>query len=413
MPGISRRTVLRTVAVAGAAAAASPLLTACSDSSGGGDVTNAGKKQAPWPAYKAPAGAKPDLAPTEAGVQAGYTRYPSDLATAVKRTPGDGSTIRVMSVTFGTPPKAAAQNQYWKAVEKALGIKIEYTVIPQADYQKKMATVMAGDADRLPDIINMFSGYTLPREQQFVQTRAQDLTPYLSGDAVGDYPNLAGIPTHAWRDMGRIGGQIYGIPLERPVTGSTLWVNQGMFEDAGMKDGWTDDDFAAVAKKATHGKTYALGAAVGSNFCNGVHSAAHRAPQGWAVDKSGAFHAQLHRRAVPAGRRLPGQLRKNARTTRTRRPCPPRPQHAVPQHGTVGSMQNGFGAYTTAVPGHEGTADAGTCAALRGRRHARRPRRGPPFLRYTILKKARRSASRCCCASSTTWRHPSARRSGS
>ncbi|MCQ4210765.1 extracellular solute-binding protein [Streptomyces longispororuber] len=354
MPGISRRTVLRTVAVAGAAAAASPLLTACSDSSGGGDVTNAGKKQAPWPAYKAPAGAQPDLAPTEAGVQAGYTRYPSDLATAVKRTPGDGSTIKVMSVTFGTPPKAAAQNQYWKAVEKALGIKVEYTVIPQADYQKKMATVMAGDADALPDIINMFSGYTLPREQQFVQTRAQDLTPYLSGDAVADYPNLAGIPTHAWRDMGRIGGQIYGIPLERPVTGSTLWVNQGMFEDAGMKDGWTDEDFAAVAKKATHGKTYALGAAVGSNFCNGVHSAAHHAPQGWAVDKNGAFHAnytdERYRQAVA----YQVQLRKNGSYHPDATSLSSPDLNTLFLNGTVGSMQNGFGAYTTLYPDTKG-----------------------------------------------------------
>lgn len=143
MPRMSRRTVLRTMAATGVAAAVPSLLTACSSSSSGGDVSNAGKKLAAWPAYKAAPGAKPDLAPTDSGVQSGYTSYPADLTTTVKRTPGDGSTIRVMSVTFGTPPKPAAENQYWRAVEKALGVKIEFTVIPQADYQKKMATVMA------------------------------------------------------------------------------------------------------------------------------------------------------------------------------------------------------------------------------------------------------------------------------
>ncbi|MGO4754705.1 sugar ABC transporter substrate-binding protein, partial [Streptomyces sp. 2MCAF27] len=285
MPSMSRRTLLRSMATGGAAVCVPGLLTACSTGSDDGDVSNAGKKLAAWPAYQPAPGAKPDLAATEAGVQAGYTAYPSDLATSVARTPGDGSTVKVMSITFGTPPKGRGQNQYWRAVEKALGVKIEYTIISQADYQKKMATVMAGDPDSLPDIINVFSGFVLPREAQFVQRRAQDLTPFLSGEAVKKYPNLAGIPTHAWRDMGRIGGRLYGIPLERPLPGSTLWLNQGIFTDAGMKQGWTSQDFATVAKKATHGKTYALGAATGSLFGNAVHSAAHNAPQGWAVDK--------------------------------------------------------------------------------------------------------------------------------
>ncbi|GAA2348678.1 extracellular solute-binding protein [Streptomyces kunmingensis] len=390
MPEISRRTVLRTVAVAGAAAAASPLLTACSDSSGGGDVTNAGKKQASWPVYKAAAGAKPDLAPTESGVQAGYTHYPADLPASVKRTPGDGSTIKVMSVTFGTPPKAAAQNQYWRAVEKALGIKIEYTVIPQADCQKKMATVMAGDADALPDIINMFSGYVLPREAQFVQTRAQDLTPYLSGDAVLDYPNLAGIPTHAWRDMGRVGGQIYGIPLERPLTGSTLWLNQSVFTDAGMKEGWASDDFTAVAKKATHGKQYALGAAIGSNFCNAVHSAAHNAPQGWAVDKSGDFHSNYADERFRQSVAYQVQLRKAGFYHPDATSLSSPDLNTLFLNGTVASMQNGFGAYTALYPDSKGLLTPAPALPYAvdgtpgGQVAARRS------FGYTILKKAKK-----------------------
>ncbi|MEU9652084.1 extracellular solute-binding protein [Streptomyces sp. NPDC048110] len=390
MPGISRRTVLRTAAVAGVAAAAPPLLTACSDSSGGGDVSNAGKKLAPWPQYKPATAAKPDLAPTETGVQAGYTHYPSDLATSVKRTPGDGSTIKVMSVTFGTPPKAATQNQYWRAVEKALGVKIEYTVIPQADYQKKMATVMAGEADSLPDIINMFSGYVLPREQQFVQKRAQDLTPYLSGDAILDYPNLANIPTAAWRDMGRIGGQLYGVPLERPVTGSTLWLNQGMFTDAGMTDGWSSQDFAAVAKKATHGKTYALGAAVGSNFCQGVHSAAHNAPQGWDVDKSGTFHANYTDKRFRQAVAYQLQLRKDRSYHPEATSLSSPNLNTLFLNGTVGSMQNGFGAYTVLYPDSEGLLTPApalpyTVDETPGGQVAARRSFG-----YTILKKAKK-----------------------
>ncbi|MFE2068432.1 sugar ABC transporter substrate-binding protein [Streptomyces sp. NPDC059467] len=355
MPSMSRRALLRTVAAGGAAVGVPGLLTACSTASDDGDVSNAGKKLAAWPAQAAAAsGPRPDLAPTAAGVQAGYLTYPSDLTTSVKRTPGDGSTVRVMSVTFGTPPKGASQNQYWRAVEKALGVRIEFTVIPQADYQKKMATVMAGDPDSLPDIINVFSGFPLPREAQFVQRRAEDLTPFLSGEAVRDYPNLAGIPTDAWRDMGRIGGRIYGIPLERPLPGSTLWLNQAMFTDAGMKAGWTSEDFAAVAGKATHGRTYALGAAAGSLFGNGVHAAAHNAPNAWAVDKKGVFHSNLTDERYKAAVAYQAALRKNGSYYPEATSVSSADLGTLFLNGTVGSLQDGFGAYQTRYPDSKG-----------------------------------------------------------
>ncbi|MGW2115168.1 extracellular solute-binding protein [Streptomyces zhihengii] len=355
MSNMSRRTLLRSAAAVGAAATVPGLLTACSTGSGsGGNTSNAGKKLAPWPSYREAPGAKPDLAPTAEGVQPGYTSYPADMTRSVARTPGDGSTIRVMSVTFGTPPKAAAQNQYWRAVEKALGVKIEYTVIPTDDYQKKMATVMADSPEALPDIINVFSGFTLPREAQFVQARAEDLTPFLSGDAVNDYPNLAGIPTHAWRDMGRVGGLIYGIPLERPLPGSTLWLNQDTFTGAGMKEGWTAQDFTAVAQKATARRKYALGASKGSLFGHAVHAAAHNAPSGWAVDKDGTFRSGYTDERLRAAVAFQAELRKSGAYH------PDSASMATPEmltlflNGTVASMQNGFGAYQTLYPDSKG-----------------------------------------------------------
>lgn len=341
MPRMSRRTLLGSMA----AVAVPGVLTACSTGSGDSDVSNAGKKLAPWPSYRPATGPKADLAPTDAGVQAGYTAYPAELVKSVARTPGDGSTVKVMSVSFGTPPKPASANQFWAAVEKALGVKIEYTIISQADYQKKMATVMAGDPDSLPDIINMFSGFVLPREAEFVQRRAEDLTPFLSGEAVADYPNLANIPTHAWRDMGRIGGRVYGIPLERPLPGSTLWLNQGIFTDAGMTEGWTSEDFAAVAKKATSGRTYALGAAQGSLFGNAVHSAAHNAPQEWSVTKSGAFQPGWADERFKAAIAFQAGLRKGGAYHPDATSISQIDLTTLFYNGTVGSMQDGFGAY--------------------------------------------------------------------
>lgn len=64
---LSRRALMRTAAVGAVAIAAPVGLTGCSTESGGDGVSNAGKKLAPWPAYKAFAGPKPDLAPTAEG----------------------------------------------------------------------------------------------------------------------------------------------------------------------------------------------------------------------------------------------------------------------------------------------------------------------------------------------------------
>ena len=388
---LSRRDLMRTAAVGTVALAAPAVLSGCSTESGGDGVSNAGKKLAPWPAYKAFTGPKPDLAPTAEGVQAGYTSYPADLAQSVSRTPGDGSTVKVMSVSFGTPPKSASSNRFWQAVEKALGVKIEYTVIPQSDYQKKMATVMAGDPGELPDIINMFSGFALPREAQFVQRRAEDLTPFLSGDAVEEYPNLANIPTHAWRDMGRIGGRVYGIPLERPLPGSTLWLNEEYFEAAGMKEGWTDEDFAAAAKKGTGGKKYALGAAVGSVFGDGFHSAAHGVhARGWSVKDDGTFLPVVADERYKQMLDFQLGLRKAGSYHPDATSMSQIDMMALYFNGTVGSLQDGFGGYlpkfleksrtdtpVPAVPYSVGGTPGGIVGARRS-------------FGYTIVKKAKK-----------------------
>ncbi|WP_338695905.1 extracellular solute-binding protein [Streptomyces sp. Q6] len=287
---LSRRTLLRSIAVGGAAIAAPSLLTACSsDGSTGGSVSNAGKKAAAWPAYTPAKGATPDLAGTAEGVQAGFTKYPGELIKAVAEKPGSGKEkIRVLTITYGTPPKAAAQNKYWAAVNEALGVDIEFTVVADADYRSKMATVFAGDD--IPDVVNLGGGYVLPREAQFVKTRCADLTAYLSGDAIKDYPNLAGIPTYAWEGMGRIAGRVYGVPVERPKPQDTLYFNNGAFTKAGYKAGMSADDFAALAKETTGGRKWALGSSATAYFGYKTHANWFGAPNEFAMEGGKAVH---------------------------------------------------------------------------------------------------------------------------
>ena len=64
------------------------------------------------------------------------------------------------------------------------------------------AMYLSGPGGTPPNIENM---------AEFLKAKCADLTPYLSGDAIKDYPNLANIPTSAWR-VPIYGNAIYGIP---------------------------------------------------------------------------------------------------------------------------------------------------------------------------------------------------------
>ncbi|WP_031524440.1 extracellular solute-binding protein [Streptomyces sp. NRRL F-5123] len=347
-PSFSRRSLLRSIAASGAAVAAPSVLAACSTSGRKHDVGNAGKKLAPWPAYVPFSGPAPDLPGTADGIQPGYLSYPKELATAVHDKPGKGTeTIKVMTITYGTPPKPAGENRFWTAVNEALGVKLEFTVVPDSDYMTKMATMMAGND--LPDVINFGGGHTLPREADFVVSKCADLSDYISGDAVKAYPNLANLPTYVWQDMGHIAGRLWGIPVQRSAPGNCLWINNDVFTAAGMKDGWTSEDFLEVAKAATKGRKYGLGSSQPLLFGETMHSMAWGAPQEWKLD-GGAFVSAYTTDEYRASIEFMLELRQanlynpNVLGTSTV-DC-----KTFFYNGTVGSMVDGFGALSTSVP---------------------------------------------------------------
>ena len=127
------------------------------------------------------------------------------------------------------PPTPFDQNQAWQAVNKELNADVQFTIIAQADYLTKLATVMAGND--LPDVMLIPGAGASGASQvqnltQFLAAQCADLTPYLGGDAAKDYPNLAAIPTYAWKNSGCArNGKLYMLPIERYYPGSMLLKN--------------------------------------------------------------------------------------------------------------------------------------------------------------------------------------------
>ncbi|UUN30102.1 extracellular solute-binding protein [Streptomyces sp. FIT100] len=287
--GISRRAVLQTAAVSTAVAATGVSLSACSSSgTTGGDIGSAGKDLAPFPAHvptdKAPVA---DLPATDSGVQAGYLKYPGELTESVPEKPGDGSKISAWITSWGATPLPKDGNKYWQAIEAALGVELDITVVPAAEYSKKLTALMA--SGQMPDILQMVP---TPNEAQFVAAKCQDMTEFISGDAIKKYPNLANIPPYAWKAAGRFAGKLYGIPVERPVAGHGHIVNQEKCKEAGLLvpevGGMGVEEFTKGLQQISGRGKWALGAEKAGAFGFNAWIANFGSPNVWSV-KDGAF----------------------------------------------------------------------------------------------------------------------------
>jgi putative aldouronate transport system substrate-binding protein len=347
---VNRRSFLQIAGVGAVAATGVGSLAACGGSgTKAASTSNVGKDTGSiWPAYVASNIVKADLPGTNAGVQDAFLTYPSTLAAGSKGKPGDGSKVKAMVITYGAPSKSAADgNKFAQAVNDALGIDLELVLISDADYSTKFSTMMAsGD---LPDIM-VLGLYPLPNQGAFIESQCADLTPYLSGDNVKKYPNLAAIPTYSWKNAGAWGGKLYTIPTNRPLMGPQLYGNGSL--TGSLTKGMKVADFTAALQALSGGGKFGLTGTAG--FANlDVYAGMFGAPSQWGV-KNGQFthywqtdeyKATLTQAAAwfKSGIYSPDSLTTQLPQAKT-----------LFQNGTNATIRDGYGAYSgyvTAVNG--------------------------------------------------------------
>ncbi|SER99988.1 carbohydrate ABC transporter substrate-binding protein, CUT1 family (TC 3.A.1.1.-) [Streptomyces sp. yr375] len=260
-PAPSRRGFLASTAVAAAAVAGGmPLLAACGGSENKDrEGTTAGKAaQKLLPTFVASALATPDL-PSKNGSAAGYTGK-VDLAKLVTSVPdklGTGAPFKIMSPFWGSPPKAGCA--YYTALDAAAGTKVTWQNQDGTTYGEKLGAVLAGSS--IPDMVVVPSWELTGKIPSAVTSKFMDLGPYLAGDKVKKYPNLAAIPSDSWR-MSIFGGALRGIPM--PAASSTFIVpyyRKDIFDKKGYSVPKSPEEFLTWAKEATSAKArvYACG----------------------------------------------------------------------------------------------------------------------------------------------------------
>jgi putative aldouronate transport system substrate-binding protein len=207
---LNRRSFLGVAAAAVGAAAAAPLLASCGESGAGGAGSTSQSELAKiMPSYIPSNLVKPDFASID-GSAPGYLDYPANLVHTVSGVPGDGGSYTAITPLWASIPSPSG-NTYYNSVNKALGATMTMQPSNGNTYNNILPPLFSGS--KLPDWIQIPSFWTGPLNfGQAVGAKLADLTPYLAGDKIKQYPNLAAIFPAAWQ-AGIWNNKIYGIPV--------------------------------------------------------------------------------------------------------------------------------------------------------------------------------------------------------
>jgi len=206
---LSRRTVLGAGAAAGLAA-----LTACApdnsasegNTGDGSPATSSDPRPAHIPFAKAPT---PEFPPGD-GVPAGYTALPSELVD-LGSTPLP-STPEISLLLQGSAPAVGYDtNEFYRLVTSRVGTTFDLSYGGYADYLDKFQVTIAGND--IPDLVMMTNVARMP---DLLEARFTELSEFLAGDKIADYPGLASIAPATWK-VPVLNGGLWGVSKPRPA----------------------------------------------------------------------------------------------------------------------------------------------------------------------------------------------------
>lgn len=247
------------------------------------------------------------------GVPEAYARFPTPFK-SVDGVPGDGGPVSVFQITFNPPVAPREENGYWQEREQRLGVSpLAIDFAPSNSYQERLATLTAsGD---LPDLVYLDLGLAPSQYETIRQGAYTDLTPYLAGDALQKYPNLARLPDYMWENSA-IDGKIYGVPRSSYTIGLPIWFRQDWAEKVRIPEPKNADEFfdllVAFTQDDPDGNgqtdTWGLGSPETDPFGLSRLQFMFRVPNGWRLNDDGTLVAALetdeYRQMVAYARRL-------------------------------------------------------------------------------------------------------------
>ncbi|WP_166355154.1 extracellular solute-binding protein [Phytoactinopolyspora limicola] len=300
MPGtgfrsqFSRRGFVRGAAALGASAVGVSAFAGCgsdgtgesSSSDDGGSDVGSGVRggELELPTYQRAEVVVPDLPGSAEGVPEGYFSYPRPAEPAAGGPPGSGGVVTAMLGAVGPVPPNVGQNPWWQGLNERLGVDLQVNMTPVADYGARLNTVIAGGD--LPDLVQIFGVARLP---DVMEAEFEDLTEYLAGDGVLDYPFLANLPTVGWQAT-VFNSKIYAVPPQNTVKTVSWLTRLDLIDELGANPQPGDaDEFFDFCLDVTDAAANRYASAAPAEVLNRVARAMFDAPWQWGVDDDGAF----------------------------------------------------------------------------------------------------------------------------
>ncbi|PYI40201.1 sugar ABC transporter substrate-binding protein [Arthrobacter psychrolactophilus] len=248
----NRRSFLGLAGISAVALSTAGLLTSCGKGAGTAQVTSssglAESVAKVVPSFIPMDLVTPDIASVN-GSTPGYVTIPDKLVKSVTEVPGKGGKYKAMTPAWWTVPPALADNSYYQAVNKAIGATVDFQVNDGNSYGDKIQTVLASPKD-VPDWVVIPSWNLPPRFSQAVTSVFEDLSPHLAGDKIKKYPNLANLPTAAWK-YGAFAGGLYGLPYPSTLITDAFFYRKDVFTELGLEAPKTADEYISIAKELT------------------------------------------------------------------------------------------------------------------------------------------------------------------
>jgi len=234
------------------------------------------------------------------GVPDAYLKPPPPFK-SVATAPGKGTKVSAFLIAYLSPPTPHDGNKYWQELEKRLGISgLDMTLVPQANYVEKVSATVAGG--NLPDLFFLDLSRVPDQNKTIQQGAFTDLTPFLTGDALKEFPNLALFPPQVWKNSA-VSKKIWGVPRPRALAGNTLLFRQDWADKLGITRPKNGDDFLNLLTAFTkndpdgNGKadTYGMTAKPDGTaiFNIDFFAGMFRVPNGWKLNGDGTLVSSI------------------------------------------------------------------------------------------------------------------------
>lgn len=196
-----------------------------------------------------PAASNGVIKSTVAGVPDAITAVPTSFPKSYTGTPSKGGKVSVFTIAYQSPPVARDQNKFWQELEKRLGLTWDPIITPQPNYGEKSAALLAGGG--LPELFYLNPGQNAtPQYKAMDQGAFLDLTPYVTGDALKEYKNLATIPEDTWKNVS-FKGKYYGVPKPIQRNGNIGFYRSDWSKKVGKDAPKNTDDVRAMLQAFT------------------------------------------------------------------------------------------------------------------------------------------------------------------